>query len=195
MVEIKKVSELKANQKNPRKIDKVALEKLKRSIQEFPEMLELRPIVINPDGVVLGGNMRLKAMKELGITECPVTVAHGLTAEQEREFIIKDNISGGDWDWDMIDTDWGDLPLDDWGLDLPEIELPDIDMLGTGEKLDGANYGDKCSKGTVPFTILGVGGLIPRGIAEDLAKVFLDNGAQPGEDNGEIITAWLSSKL
>lgn len=195
MAKIKKLSEIKQNQQNPRKIDKIALEKLKKSIQEFPEMLELRPIVVNKDGVVLGGNMRLRAMKELGIKECPVEVADKLTPEQEREFVIKDNVSGGDWDWDIIDTEWADLPLEDWGLKEPELEIPDIDMLGTGETLSGANYGDKCSKGTVPFTVLGVGGLIPRGIAEDLAKVFIDNGAQPGEDNGEIITAWIISKL
>lgn len=116
MAEIKKLSELKSNEKNPRKIDKVALEKLKKSIEEFPDMLELRPIVVNKDGVVLGGNMRLRAMKELGIKECPVEVADKLTPEQEREFVIKDNVSGGEWDWDIIDTDWSDLPLDDWGL-------------------------------------------------------------------------------
>lgn len=195
MAKIAKVSEIKNNPTNPRKIDKVALEKLKKSIQEFPEMLELRPIVVNKEGVVLGGNMRLRAMKELGIKECTVEVADKLTPEQEREFVIKDNVSGGEWDWDIIDTDWGDLPLEDWGLELPEIDLPDIDMLGTGEKLSGSNYGDKCSKGTVPFTVLGVGGLIPRGIAEDLVQKLLDNGAVAGEDNGTIITAWISSKL
>lgn len=119
---IMKVSAIRSNGKNPRKIAPLALDKLKKSIQEFPEMLDLRPIVVNRDGLVLGGNMRLKAMRELGIKECPVIVADNITEAQEREFVIKDNVSGGEWDWEMLESDdWSDLPLDDWGLDLPPI--------------------------------------------------------------------------
>jgi hypothetical protein len=120
-----KISIVKVNPSNPRicKDDKFA--KLVQSIKDFPEMLEIRPIVVNSDMVVLGGNMRLKACKEAGLKEVPIIVADNLTEEQQREFLIKDNVSGGEWDWDMLANEWDADELDNWGLDLP-IDLEDI---------------------------------------------------------------------
>jgi DNA modification methylase len=116
-----KVSEIKPNPSNPRLIKDEKFKSLVKSIQDFPEMLDLRPIVVNADMIILGGNMRFKACKEAGLKEVPVTIAKGLTPEQEREFIIKDNVSGGDWDWEMLAQEWNADELEEWGLDLPEV--------------------------------------------------------------------------
>jgi hypothetical protein len=121
------VSELKFNEENPRTITDANLKKLIKSVQEFPEMLEIRPIVINADSVVLGGNMRLKACIEAGITEVPVMRVKNLTKEQELEFIIKDNISGGDWDWDLLANDWDTNLLGDWGLNIKTDDFFELD--------------------------------------------------------------------
>ena len=117
-----KVGQIKPNPNNPRLIKDEKFKNLVKSIQDFPEMLELRPIVVNADMVILGGNMRFKACKEAGLKEVPVTIAKGLTPEQEREFVIKDNVSGGEWDWEMLATEWDADQLEEWGLDLPEIK-------------------------------------------------------------------------
>ena len=114
-----KLSEIKRNPDNPRLIKDNKYKKLVTSIIEFPEMLEIRPIVVNKDMIVLGGNMRLKACEEAGLKEVPVIQADTLTAEQQREFIVKDNVGFGEWDWDMIANEWDAEQLDDWGLDLP----------------------------------------------------------------------------
>ena len=121
------VSELKFNEENPRTITDANLKKLVKSVQEFPEMLEIRPIVINADSVVLGGNMRLKACIEAGITEVPVMRVKNLTKEQKLEFIIKDNISGGDWDWDLLANDWDTNLLGDWGLNIKTDDFFELD--------------------------------------------------------------------
>lgn len=121
-----KISEVKANPNNPRIIKDDKFAKLVKSVQDFPEMLDIRPIVVNADMVVLGGNMRFKACKEAGIKEIPIIVAENLTEEQQKEFIIKDNVSGGEWDWDMLANEWEVEQLDAWGLDIPinlEVEL------------------------------------------------------------------------
>ena len=118
-----KLSTLKANPTNPRIIKDDKFQKLVTSIKEFPEMLEARPIVVNPDMIVLGGNMRLKAAKAAGLTEAPVYVA---TWEESKakEFIVKDNVGFGEWDWDILANEWDAAELDDWGLDVwqPEEE-------------------------------------------------------------------------
>jgi site-specific DNA-methyltransferase (adenine-specific) len=85
-------------------------------------MLAIRPIVVNADMIVLGGNMRLKACKEAGLKEVPIIIADNLTEEQQREFLIKDNVSGGEWDWQMLANDWDTDQLNDWGLDIPNFE-------------------------------------------------------------------------
>jgi len=112
-----KVSEVKANPNNPRVIKDDKFKKLVKSIQDFPEMLELRPIVVNTDGIVLGGNMRLKACKEAGLKEVPVIKAEDLTEDQQKEFIIKDNVGFGEWDWADLASNWDAEELTEWGLD------------------------------------------------------------------------------
>ena len=113
-----KLSEIKPNPNNPRIIKDNKFKKLVQSIKDFPEMLEKRPIVVNTDMVVLGGNMRLKACKEAGLKEVPVMVADW-TEEQQREFIIKDNVGFGEWDWDMVANEWDSVEVEKWGLDIP----------------------------------------------------------------------------
>ena len=115
-----KIEKLISNPNNPRVIKDDKFKKLVQSIMEFPKMLELRPIVVNDEMVVLGGNMRLKACKEAGIKEVPVIKASELTEDEQRQFIIKDNVGFGEWDWDMIANEWDEQELTDWGLDLPK---------------------------------------------------------------------------
>lgn len=120
-----KVSTLKKNPNNPRQIRGEKLELLKKSITEFEKMMELRPMIIDENNTILGGNMRLSAIKALGIKEIPdswIKRADNLTDEEKREFIIKDNNSFGEYDWDALANEWSDLPLQDWGLDLPDFD-------------------------------------------------------------------------
>lgn len=116
-----KASEIKSNPNNPRIIKDDKFKKLVKSLQDFPEMAEVRPVVINEENVILGGNMRFKAMVEAGWKEVPVTQVKGWTKDQEREFIIKDNVSGGEWDWDLLANEWDVEQLDEWGLDVPDF--------------------------------------------------------------------------
>jgi len=120
---IMKLSAIKQNPNNPRSINKDKFNKLVKSIEEFPRMLELRPIVLNKDNIVLGGNMRLKACKHIGLTEVPVVYADDLTEEEQRQFIIKDNVGFGDWDWELLANEWDVSDLNDWGLDLPDMDV------------------------------------------------------------------------
>jgi ParB-like chromosome segregation protein Spo0J len=115
-----KLSEVKLNPNNPRLIKDDNFKKLVQSIKDFPEMLDIRPIVVNADMVILGGNMRFKACKEAGLKEVPIIVADNLTEEQQREFLIKDNVSGGEWDWSLL-AEWDSEQLEDWGLEVPII--------------------------------------------------------------------------
>jgi ParB-like chromosome segregation protein Spo0J len=117
-----KLSEIKSNPNNPRIIKDDKFRKLVNSIQEFPKMLEIRPIVVNADMIVLGGNMRLKACKEAGLKEVPIIFADDLTEDEQKQFIIKDNVGFGEWDWDMLANEWEPELLEDWGLDVPSIE-------------------------------------------------------------------------
>jgi hypothetical protein len=121
-----KISEVKTNPNNPRLIKDDKFHKLVKSIQEFPKMLEIRPIVVNSDMIVLGGNMRLKACKEAGLKEIPVIFADDLTEDQQREFIIKDNVGFGEWDWEMIANEWDSEQLQEWGLDIPDFDTKPI---------------------------------------------------------------------
>ncbi len=136
---IVKISEIKPNPKNPRTIRDDKFQKLVKSIQDFPQMLEKRPLVCftDTDGkyVVLGGNMRLKASKEVGLKELPIILADDWTEEQKAEFLIKDNVGFGEWDWDQLTSEWDAEKLDDWGLDLPIImDEPSLDELIGEEK-------------------------------------------------------------
>ena len=129
-MQIVKISEVKANPKNPRIIKDGKFNKLVKSIQEFPDMLNKRPLVVftDVDGkyVVLGGNMRLKALKELKHETVPIIIADEWTEEQKNEFLIKDNVGFGEWDWDSLANEWDAEKLDDWGLNVPEFS-GDID--------------------------------------------------------------------
>jgi len=117
------IAQVKANPNNPRVIKDEAFRKLVASIKEFPEMLEIRPIVVNADMIVLGGNMRLRACKEAGMKKIPIIKAEDLTEEQQRQFIIKDNVSGGEWVWEILANEWAPVDLTEWGLDVPGMEL------------------------------------------------------------------------
>ena len=112
------ISRIKENKENPRQISPEMIQKLKASIQEFPEMLETRPLVIDENNVVLGGNMRLRVLKELGCTDVPVKQVTDWTEEQKKEFIIKDNLSYGVWDWEVLANEWDVEQLEDWGLEV-----------------------------------------------------------------------------
>ena len=127
MGKIVKISQIKPNPKNPRTIKDERFDKLKKSIQDFPDMLNKRPLVCftDTDGkyVVLGGNMRLKAAKDLGLKELPIILADEWTEEQKAEFLIKDNVGFGEWDWNELNTDWDTEQLNEWGLDVPGFKI------------------------------------------------------------------------
>ena len=126
------ISKIQENKKNPRVIKGYKFEKLVKSIKDFPKMMELRPIIVNDQNVILGGNMRYKAAVEAGLNEVFIVQAKNLTPKQQEEFIIKDNSSFGEWDWDILANEWEIKELSDWGLDLPKIYFdedkePEID--------------------------------------------------------------------
>lgn len=114
-----KVKDLKSNPNNPRKISPKRLKQLKTSIMDFGEMLEASPVVVDEDNIVLGGNMRLRALKELGIRETPYVKVTGLTEDKKKEFIVKDNLTYGDWDWDILTDTFEVNDLKDFGMDIP----------------------------------------------------------------------------
>jgi DNA modification methylase len=123
-MQIVPITQVVPNTSNPRIIKDDKFKKLVKSIKEFPEMLNLRPIVVDAGMVVLGGNMRLKACQAAGLTEVPIIVADQLTPEQQAEFIIKDNVGFGEWDWDILANEWDAELLQDWGLELPFDNTP-----------------------------------------------------------------------
>lgn len=134
------LAQLKPNPDNPRSITPEKFAKLVASLRTFPQMLELRPLVVTADYTVLGGNMRLQACAEAGIDPVPVVVADDLTPEQQREFIIKDNVALGEWEWSALTAEWDTADLQAWGVDNvalfavapggPErdIDLPTMDQ-------------------------------------------------------------------
>jgi hypothetical protein len=144
-----KISKVKPNPNNPRIIKDDKFEKLVRSIKEFPKMLEIRPIVVNDDMIVLGGNMRLKACKEAGLKEVPIIKASDLTEDEQRQFIIKDNVSGGEWDWEALAVDWNADELEEWGLDVVGFE---VDAEEYGEEFS-LPEGDKAPFQQMTFTL------------------------------------------
>jgi hypothetical protein len=115
------ISQVRIDPNNPRSLNKEKYKKLKSSVKEFPEMLEVRPLVV-ADGVVVGGNMRLLAMKDLGYREVSVIDVTEWTQEKRDEFMIKDNLSFGDWDYDLLANEWNIDDLTDWGMDLWDTE-------------------------------------------------------------------------
>lgn len=151
-----KLSDIKPNPGNPRIIKDARFASLLRSIQEFPKMLSLRPMVIDAEGYVLGGNMRLRALQELGYKDIPddwVRRADDLTEEERQRFIIADNVGFGDWDWESLANDWDAGELEAWGVDVPgfggipslDDALEELEKNGTG--LGGADIPEiKCPK-------------------------------------------------
>lgn len=121
------ISQIKPNEHNPRDITPEKFDKLVKSIQEFPEMLEARPLVIDENNVVLGGNMRLRALQKAGVVEIPVKQVKGWTEEQKKEFIIKDNIGYGEWDWELLANSWDAEQLEEWGLEVPDWETKELE--------------------------------------------------------------------
>jgi ParB-like chromosome segregation protein Spo0J len=144
LVDIKTV---KKNPNNPRIIKDDKFVKLVNSIKEFPKMLEIRPIVVNADMVVLGGNMRLKACIEAGLKEVPIIKADDLTEDEQRQFIIKDNVSGGEWDWEMLSNEWDVDLLGGWGLGVPtfasDVGCSFLDGAAVSGLLEGMTNGVK----------------------------------------------------
>lgn len=143
-----KISEIKPNPNNPRIIKDDKFKKLVQSLKDFPDMAKVRPIVVNQDMIVLGGNMRLKAMKEAGWKEVPVVVVDW-DEEKQREFIIKDNVGFGEWDWEMIANEWDAEQVTDWGLDIPGFNL-NPETFGEGFTLPD---GDKAPFQQMTFTL------------------------------------------
>ena len=127
MIQNVPINTVKANPNNPRIIKDDKFAKLVKSINEFPQMLNLRPIVVNDDMVVLGGNMRLKACKEAGLKEIPIIKASELTEQQQKEFIVKDNVGYGEWDWNDLANNWDSEQLIDWGLDIPGFDAIEVE--------------------------------------------------------------------
>ena len=123
MVETVAIDTVKLNEDNPRILKDDKFKKLVTSIKNFPKMLQLRPIVVNADMVVLGGNMRLQACKKAGLKEVTILKAEHLTEEEQKEFIIKDNVGFGEWDWDVIANEWNTDQMEEWGLDIPIFDL------------------------------------------------------------------------
>lgn len=136
------LNKIKPNPKNPRTIKDERFQKLVKSLRDFPEMMEKRPMVCvtDVDGKLypLGGNMRLKALQEIGMKDIPdtwVVLADEWTQEQRNEFVIKDNVGFGEWDWDQLANEWDVEQLDEWGLDVPDFSvMPSEDELIGEEK-------------------------------------------------------------
>ena len=125
-MQIVKINQVKPNPKNPRLIKDEKYRKLVKSIKEFPDMLNKRPLIVFKDTddkyIVLGGNMRLKACQEVGLKEVPIIEANEWTEEQKAEFLIKDNVGFGEWDWDSLANEWDVEKLDEWGLFVPDMQ-------------------------------------------------------------------------
>ena len=147
MIKKVKISEVKPNPNNPRLIKDDKFRKLVKSIQEFPDMLNVRPIVVNKDMVVLGGNMRLKAIKEAGHIEVAIEIVDW-TEDQQKQFIVKDNASFGEWDWSDLANNWDSEELTDWGVDI--IGFSNVEDLGEDFSLPN---GDKSPFQQMTFTL------------------------------------------
>jgi len=160
------IRQVRPNPNNPRVIKDSKFQKLVKSITELPQMLELRPIVVNKDMIVLGGNMRLKACEAAGLTEVPVVFADNLTPEQEMEFIIKDNSSFGEWDWDLLANVWDVDQLQDWGIDIGGFDLSPDEFDESFDLPDG----DKSPFQQMTFTMADEQQTIIKNAIDDIKK-------------------------
>ena len=160
------IRQIRPNPDNPRVIKDGKFQKLVKSITELPQMLELRPVVVNRDMIVLGGNMRLKACEAAGLTEVPVIFAENLTPEQEREFIIKDNSSFGEWDWDLLANELDVDQLQEWGMDIGGFDLSPDEFDESFELPDG----DKSPFQQMTFTMADEQQTIIKNAIDDIKK-------------------------
>jgi hypothetical protein len=191
------IRQVRQNPDNPRVIKDNKFQKLVKSIQELPQMLELRPIVVNRDMIVLGGNMRLKACEAAGLTQVPVVFADNLTPEQEREFIIKDNSSFGEWDWDLLANEWDVEQLQDWGMDIGGFDLSPDEFDESFELPDG----DKSPFQQMTFTMADEQQAIIKNAIDDIKKTEEYKYVETfGNENGNgnalylIVSQWAEQK-
>jgi len=133
-----KINKVRGNPDNPRIIKNDKFKKLVQSIKDFPQMLELRPIVVDEDMMVLGGNMRLRACQDAGLKEVWIEIAQGLSDDQKKEFIVKDNASFGEWDYDVLANEWDSVKLAEWGLDVWQNE-DDIEEMKSPDNSETEN--------------------------------------------------------
>ena len=141
-----KLSDIYINPSNPRLIKDERFKKLCQSIKEFPKMMALRPIIVDSEGMILGGNMRFKALKELGYKEVPdewVKRDGELTDAEKQRFIIADNIEHGDWDWELL-KEWDKTDLELWGLDIPFYDIPEPNQKDFDENIKTENECPQC---------------------------------------------------
>lgn len=134
MIQKVKINTIKSNEINPRTIKDSKFLKLKKSLKEFPEMLKLRPIVVDENNIILGGNMRYKACKDLNIKEVYIVKADDLTEKQKKQFIIKDNVAFGQWDWDVLANTWEAQDLDEWGLNIYDFNNSYVETVNKGDE-------------------------------------------------------------
>jgi site-specific DNA-methyltransferase (adenine-specific) len=223
-MEYRNIAEIKPNPKNPRIIKDDKFAKLVKSIRDFPQMLEKRPLICFTDTdkklVVLGGNMRLKAANEVGLKELPVVLADDWTVEQRAEFLIKDNVGFGEWDWDELANDWDAEQLTDWGLDIPgfdntaeavedDYEIPDeieTDIV-LGDLFEIGQHRLLCGDSTQTDTFKALFGeqladLVvtdpPYNVAYEgktKEKLTIDNDKQSDEDFKQFLTDYFTSTI
>lgn len=191
------IRQIRQNPDNPRVIKDNKFQKLVKSITELPQMLELRPIVVNRDMIVLGGNMRLKACEAAGLTEVPVVFADNLTPEQEREFIVKDNSNFGEWDWDLLANEWDVEQLQDWGIDIGGFDLSPNEFDESFELPDG----DKSPFQQMTFTMADEQQTIIKNAIDDIKKTEEYKYVETfGNENGNgnalylIVSQWAEQK-
>jgi len=196
-IEQVKIGDIKPNPSNPRLIKDDKFRKLVKSIQDFPQMMEIRPIVVNDDMVILGGNMRWKAAKEAGMKAVPVIKASELTEDQQREFIIKDNVGFGEWDWEDLANNWETEKLEDWGLDIPGFDI-DADKLNESFSLPD---GDKAPFQQMTFTLADEQATLIKNCIDDIKasdeyKYMETHGNENGNGNALflIIHQWVGQK-
>ena len=196
-----KLKDIKPNKANPRTIKDDKFRKLLNSIQEFPKMMELRPMVIDADGTVLGGNMRLKALQELGYTEIPdtwVRRAADLTDEEKQRFIIADNVGFGEWDWEALANEWDAGDLAEWGLDVPGFDVLPDDMREGFSLPDG----DKAPFQQMTFTLADAQAAVVQNAINDIKQTDEYKFAEThGNENSNgnalylIVASWAGQRI
>ena len=185
-----KVADVIPNTKNPRSIKDAKFEKLVNSIKDFPKMMELRPIIIDENNQILAGNMRFHAIKILGHKKFPegwIKKAQDLTEAEKQEFIVKDNVSSGEWDWDLLANEFEMQLLSDWGLSLPfdpNLVL-NLDDMGPEDVLDMTPKGEKAKTFKIVFDT--------KGQYKEFVEWFtMAKEKNPGKSPGEIVIALIS---